>query len=68
MYRRPPLHMLNPGLAPHRIDAESDAVFSALGLDRGLAAVAIERERHGEQTLQRVALRATGWRDIGLAA
>ena len=55
------------------IDTELDAVRDAAGLDdrhagRVAALAPVEHVAHGQDGLQRVALRAAGRRDIGLAA
>ena len=65
--------MDDPRLIVDVIDPELDAVLDAPGLDdrhaRPVAAVpAVEHVTHGEDGLERVPLRASGRRDIRLAA
>src|SRR5262249_1141802 len=50
------------------VDLERDSVVNAAGLDLDPAATAVEHERHGDDGLQRVALRAAGRGDVGVAA
>jgi hypothetical protein len=50
------------------VDLEADPMRRAPTLDQRLALGAVERERHGDDDLQGVALRAPGRRDVGLAA
>ena len=49
------------------IDAEVDGVGCAPRLDLDPAALPVQHERHGEDRLERVALRATGRADICFA-
>src|SRR5688572_26932281 len=48
--------------------AEGYLVPDPLALDHDPTGLAVERERHGDHRLQRVALRAPGRADMGLAA
>src|SRR5512144_1942572 len=60
--------MANDRLLTDGIDGKGDFVSDALGIDLDPAGFAVEREGHGEDRLQRVALRPAAGRDIGFAA
>src|SRR6516225_10754457 len=53
---------------PDTIDHELNLMSDSAGFDDGLARGAVECERHGHQSLQRIALRAAGRAGICLAA
>ena len=53
---------------PDVVDAEPDAVADPTGFDDGLAFAAVERERHGDQRLQGVALGAARRTGISFVA
>ena len=57
--------VLDPGLLGNAVEPDSDPVQDAARLDLDQPGLAVERERHGEDGLQRVALLAAGRADIG---
>ena len=64
-YRRRGAIAGNPRLLADRVDREADPVRDPPGLDHRLAGAAVEHERHRDDRLQRVALRAAGRRHVG---
>ena len=59
--------MVDLRLLPNLVDREADTMCRAPALDQRLALGAVERESHGYDGLQGVALRASGRRGIGFA-
>ena len=57
--------VLDPGLLGNAVEPDSDPVQDAARLDLHQPGLAVERERHGEDGLERVALLAAGRADIG---
>ena len=61
-------HFLQPTNCAHvrraesddRVDVEHNPMSDAMAFDNGFAFFAVEREGHGENRLERVALRASG--------
>jgi hypothetical protein len=58
-------HVVDGGVCRTWVDHEGDPVCDAMRLNDRLAAPAVESESSGDDRLQRVALRAAGWADIG---
>src|SRR2546423_13834207 len=62
------LGVLDSRLLPDAIDRKLDPIRDASALDNRLTAGAVEGEAHGDDCLQRVALRAASGAYVGLSA
>jgi hypothetical protein len=62
------LYLLDHRLLSDLVDLEGDLVPNAAADDPDAARLAVQNERHGEDGLEGIALRAAGRADVGLAA